>query len=644
MISEHKFSARLIVSFLFLSLSASASTTVNATLIGPDGNPAPYAYLQFDLKYAGYNICSVPSVPGSMVVKSKRFTPSQLPGTLYGNDEIRCGGQDAYSTVWHVTAYADSNTPIAGDMDYVICSANASLSYCPNPSGSWNLAQAQPFSGITPPPGFQLIFGNPTQSQKIVQPSGTTFTWTGLGSGNSQGTVDFTGIRVTGITGLGTNATTLYGNPICSTAPANTNVLTWNGTTWCGSAPALTSNAAFLQGTPISLSAGTANQVLRWISGTWTPDSLADFLSKAGGTMTGLLTLSGAPTAALHAATKSYVDTGLAGKADLTGGFVPTSELGSGVASASTCLLGNQTYGPCGGLTSITTNSNGGLKGGGGGSTLTLALGDCPNGNVWQSNGTTWACQPTGAGTITSVTATSTDGIATLSCTTGGCVIKLRQDCSAGQVVAWNAVNSRWDCTSTSGTPAGSTGQFQYNNGGAFAGSSCLSFSGTSIVLGSSCQLTLTGGIFLSSTVPGVQPTVPSAGQVGFAATTDGNLSTKCSTCSGWQAIASNPNLTTVSFSATPNFNFPGPGGGTFTLTLTGNVTSSTVNTAVLTAGQTVSFIIIEDSVGGWTFAWPSIVSYPPPQIATQAKENTLTTFLWNGSVLIPEGTTTVYP
>lgn len=36
--------------------------------------------------------------------------------------------------------------------------------------------------------------------------------------------------------------------------------------------------------------------------------TLADYLLKSGGTMTGALTLSGAPTSALHAATKAYVD------------------------------------------------------------------------------------------------------------------------------------------------------------------------------------------------------------------------------------------------------------------------------------------------------------------------------------------------
>ena len=43
--------------------------------------------------------------------------------------------------------------------------------------------------------------------------------------------------------------------------------------------------------------------------------SAATRVSKSGDTMTGLLTLSGAPTSNLHAATKAYVDTGLAGKA-----------------------------------------------------------------------------------------------------------------------------------------------------------------------------------------------------------------------------------------------------------------------------------------------------------------------------------------
>jgi len=73
-----------------------------------------------------------------------------------------------------------------------------------------------------------------------------------------------------------------------------------------------------------------------------------NFLPTAGGTMTGPLTLSSSPTAPLQAATKQYVDLSAATKADLVNGLVPTVELGSGTASASNCLLGSGTWGPCG--------------------------------------------------------------------------------------------------------------------------------------------------------------------------------------------------------------------------------------------------------------------------------------------------------
>ncbi len=73
-----------------------------------------------------------------------------------------------------------------------------------------------------------------------------------------------------------------------------------------------------------------------------------NFLPTAGGTMTGALTLSGNPTAPLQAAAKQYVDSTLAAKADLVSGLVPTAELGSGTASALSCLLGSGAWGACG--------------------------------------------------------------------------------------------------------------------------------------------------------------------------------------------------------------------------------------------------------------------------------------------------------
>lgn len=73
------------------------------------------------------------------------------------------------------------------------------------------------------------------------------------------------------------------------------------------------------------------------------------FLSTAGGTMSGPITLPGNPNSPLQAAPKQYVDSGLGVKADLVAGLVPASELGSGTATAGSCLLGNGTWGACGG-------------------------------------------------------------------------------------------------------------------------------------------------------------------------------------------------------------------------------------------------------------------------------------------------------
>ena len=77
------------------------------------------------------------------------------------------------------------------------------------------------------------------------------------------------------------------------------------------------------------------------------------YLSTAGGAATGPITLPGNPSAPLQASPKQYVDSGLSGKADLSTGLVPASELGAGTATAGACLLGNgtsaATWGACGG-------------------------------------------------------------------------------------------------------------------------------------------------------------------------------------------------------------------------------------------------------------------------------------------------------
>jgi Lower baseplate protein N-terminal domain len=73
------------------------------------------------------------------------------------------------------------------------------------------------------------------------------------------------------------------------------------------------------------------------------------YVPLAGGTMTGPLTLPTDPSAPNQAADRHYVDGGLAVKADLVNGTVPSGELGAGVASSATCLNGNSTWGTCGG-------------------------------------------------------------------------------------------------------------------------------------------------------------------------------------------------------------------------------------------------------------------------------------------------------
>lgn len=146
------------------------------------------------------------------------------------------------------------------------------------------------------------------------------------------------------------------------------------------------------------------------------------YVSRAGDTMTGPLTLPADPAAPNQAADRHYVDNGLSAKADLVNGTIPSGELGAGIANATTCLNGNSTWGSCGGgapagITYATTALNwtqtisNPLTGG---SQATVTLTPCPVG-VDTTSGAGYQVLISGGGTSEAVSVVTATG----GCTSG---------------------------------------------------------------------------------------------------------------------------------------------------------------------------------------------------------------------------------
>jgi hypothetical protein len=93
----------------------------------------------------------------------------------------------------------------------------------------------------------------------------------------------------------------------------------------------------------------------------------------------------------------------------------------------------------------------------------------------------------------------------------------------------------------------------------------------------------------------------------------------------------------------TPTPNFPGDKYLTWAFTLSGDVTSSTLSG--IQAGNLYTFIISQNTVGGWEFKWPPAVINPAP-VSTERVAITIQTFvaIANNGPLLPIGPATYWP
>ena len=106
-------------------------------------------------------------------------------------------------------------------------------------------------------------------------------------------------------------------------------------------------------------------------------------------------------------------------------------------------------------------------------------------------------------------------------------------------------------------------------------------------------------------------------------------------------ALAAQANtFSVVTFSATPTFSVGG-NNAAFKITLTANVVSSSLSGAV--AGNVITFLIVQDGTGGWTFTWPTNVLGAIP-VGGAASQVTLQSFFYDGTNAYPVAPGSIYP
>ncbi len=156
-------------------------------------------------------------------------------------------------------------------------------------------------------------------------------------------------VRTTPGTGLAAQPVSMqYVNSELATKADDTSVVHLNG------AETISGSKTFANA-PTVPAPGNAGQIANkaYVDQAVSNVGAGNYLSTAGGTVSGPITLPGNPSAPLQAAPKQYVDAGFGGKADLLAGLVPASELGAGTPTSGSCLLGNGTsagtWGACGG-------------------------------------------------------------------------------------------------------------------------------------------------------------------------------------------------------------------------------------------------------------------------------------------------------